>query len=75
MLLAQGAIIALLPIEKWIEDLNRMDTIGPILDPTLYKKYLDSGREQPTKALLTAALRFKLAVLDLQKLVQEGKIR
>lgn len=75
LLLSQGAIIALMPLEQWLQDLERSDAIGPILDPTLYREYLWSGRERMSKEVLSAAIHFKAAILKAQADVRAGKVR
>jgi hypothetical protein len=49
--MSQGKMIALLPIEKWLEDLEHADVVGPFLDPTLYREYLRSGRDKMLKSV------------------------
>jgi hypothetical protein len=63
MLAQWGALIAELPIEQWISDLEYMDTIGPIIDPTLYRAYIYSGKKEPLLEMLRGALAFKQGVL------------
>ena len=75
MLMSQGAMIALFPIEKWLSDLERADAIAPILDPTLYRAYIYSGRDNMLKDVLSAALGFKRAILKAQQDVTTGKVR
>lgn len=74
-LLTQGAMIAELPIEDWIDQLNRADATGPILDPTLYREYIYSGRDQMLKSVLSAALGYKRAILKAQQEVVAGVVR
>ncbi|HEY2012393.1 MAG TPA: hypothetical protein VGH38_02780 [Bryobacteraceae bacterium] len=68
----QGALIAMMPIEEWLQGLERADTLGPILDPTLYREYLYSGKGEVIKDVLRAALVFKSAILKAQRQVQEN---
>lgn len=67
----QGALIALLPIEEWIAAFDRAEAIGPIVDPTLFRNYLQCGKGPIIKELLAAALTFKRAVQKAQKQVAE----
>src|SRR5579875_3260893 len=52
----QGAMLALMPIEQWLADFDRADSAGPILDPTLYREYLYSGKGELIRGVLRAAL-------------------
>lgn len=70
--LQQGAMLALLPIEEWLKAFSVAETIGPIRDPTLYKKYLESGKGEIIQDVLKAALTFKQAILKAQKQVLEN---
>ena len=58
-----GAIIAEMPLEQWLSDLEHMDSVAPILDPTAYRDYLYSGKGDIIKDLLRGAIAFKAAVL------------
>jgi hypothetical protein len=69
-ILSQGALFTLFPIEDWLDGLRRADTIAPILDPTLYRDYLYSGKGELITDLLTAALAFKRAILKAQEQVK-----
>jgi hypothetical protein len=66
----QGALLTLFPIEDWLDELNRADTIAPILDPSAYRDYLYSGKGELIKDLLCAALTFKRAVLKAQQQIK-----
>lgn len=67
----QGALIAMFPIEEWLEGFSRVDTIAPILDPTAYRDYLYSGKGELIQDVLRAALAFKRAILEAQRRVTE----
>lgn len=67
----QGAMIALMPIELWLDAFEKADTIAPITDPTLYREYLYSGKGELIKDILRAALTFKQAILKAQKEAKE----
>lgn len=69
----QGALLAELPIEKWIEELERAETLGPILDPTLYRDYLWDGKGKVIKDVLKAALHFKAAIFKARDSVGRAK--
>lgn len=67
----QGAMLALMPIELWLEAFDKADTVAPITDPTLYRKYLYSGKGELIKDVLRAALTFKQAILKAQATAKE----
>ena len=66
MLLTWSRNIAMLPLEEWQSQLDRAETLGPILDPTLYRKYLYSDKPDILKSILSAAIPLKHAVLSAQ---------
>ena len=59
--------IALLPLEDWLRALNKAETVGAILDPTLYRKYLWSDKAKVLKELIEAAIPLKKTVLASQE--------
>jgi hypothetical protein len=67
----QGAMLALMPIEEWLEAFDRADAIAPITDPTLYRDYIYSGKGEIIKDVLRGALVFKQAILKAQKEAKE----
>lgn len=67
----QGAMLALMPIEDWLEAFDKAESIAPITDPTLYRDYLYDGKGEIIKNVLVAALNFKRAILKAQKEVKE----
>lgn len=71
----QGAMLALLPIEEMLDAFEHADAVGPIVDPTLYRKWIHSGRDGMMKEVLKAALEFKAAILQAQADYMQGKIR
>jgi len=77
LLLGQAAIIAEMPIEKWLDDFDRAETLGPILDPTLYRSYLYSKKGDVLKAVFNAALTLKRAVLEARERVdrETGEVK
>ena len=70
----QGAMLAMMPIEDWLDAFDKADAIAPITDPTLYRDYLYSGRGEIIKDVLRAALIFKNAVLKAQVEAKEKGI-
>ena len=66
MLLTWSRNIAMLPLEEWQNQLERAETLGPILDPTLFRKYLYSNKPDILKSILNAAIPLKQAVLKAQ---------
>lgn len=68
----QGAMLALMPIEDWLEAFDKAESIAPITDPTLYRDY--NGKGEIIKNVLVAALNFKRAILKAQKEVKEKGI-
>lgn len=75
MVMTQGSLIAMFPVEKWLADLERQDTVAPILDPTAYREYLYSGRREMLLEVLGAAVALKSAIVKAQAGVQAGKIK
>lgn len=63
--------IAMLPLEDWRQAFDRAETLGPILDPTLYRDYLHSGRGEIIKELLDAAIKLKAVVNKAQPKIRE----
>lgn len=46
-----------------LDGLNGADTLALILDPTLYREYLYSGKGEPIKRILQAAIDFERETL------------
>lgn len=59
--------IAKLPLGKWLEDIEHAEAIGPIVDPTLFREYLYSGKPELIKKIIRAALPLKKAIEEAQK--------
>ena len=59
-------IIALMPLEKWLDDFNTAEIIGPLVDPTMFRNYLSSGKGEVIKSIIEAALPLKRAILQAQ---------
>ena len=72
MVFQQGALLAMFPIEEWLQQLQRAETLAPILDPTLYRDYIYSGRDELIRELLEGALAFKRAVVKAQEKIKEN---
>ena len=72
--LHQGAMLAMMPIEDWLEAFSRAETLGPLVDPTLYREYLYSGKGEIIKDVLGAALVFKRAIVKAQANIQPAAI-
>lgn len=74
-LMTQGAMLAMLPIEEWLADFNHADSVAHVMDPTMYRKYIFSGRDVMIKQVLESALRYKEVILKAQQDVVAGRIR
>lgn len=59
-------LIAMMPIEDWLNALNHAETIGPILDPTLFRSYIYSRKPEILKKILRAALELKRTIQEVQ---------
>lgn len=61
-LLMLCSLMARLPLEEFLEDINRAETVGPIVDPTLYIQ----GREplSQIKSLAEAASKVSQVYRD-----------
>jgi hypothetical protein len=57
VVVAQAQMFRLLPIEEVLRAIEFTESVGPILDPTLYRATQDTVRVH--KQLLSAALEFK----------------
>jgi hypothetical protein len=68
-LLTWARIIAMLPLEEWLNLLNRAESIGPIVDPTLFREYIYSDKPKILKSIIEAAIPLKRAVLAAQPAV------
>lgn len=66
-LITQGALIAMMPIQEWLDDLDHSESVAAILDPTLFRDYLYSPKPEALKEVLRAALGFKAAIQKLQE--------
>jgi len=62
-------MIALLPIDEWLEELEHAETVSAILDPTLYRDYIYSDKAKVLKKIMQAALELKRAVEEAQPVV------
>ncbi len=76
LLLNQAGVVAMLPLEKFIRSINYADSVGPILDPTLYQKVLygrGADNWKTIKEIAEAALELKKAVIKAGKRYVEAK--
>jgi len=64
--LSQSRLIALMPIEEWLEALEKGESLASIIDPTVYRQYIYSKRPEVLKKVLRAALELKRTVLEVQ---------
>lgn len=71
LLMNHARWIAIMPIEQWLEAFERAETLGPVLDPTLFRDYLYSGKGDVIKSIMHAALPLKKAVLEAQPKLAE----
>jgi hypothetical protein len=58
--------IANLHIENWLADLSHAESVGPRIDPTLYRKYIYSRKPAALKRILLASLALKQVVQDVR---------
>jgi hypothetical protein len=65
----QAKVISLFPIEEWLGALDIAESIAPILDPTLYRRYIYSEKPDVLKKILRAALALKIAMAEAQPAV------
>ena len=61
--------IAMLPLEEWDASFERAESVGAILDPTLFRKYLYSEKAALIRKLIQAAIPLKQLILEAQPLV------
>jgi hypothetical protein len=66
LLCSQARLIAMFPLEEWRDALTRAETIGAVIDPTLYREYLASKKPEVLKSIIEAALVLKRAVIAAQ---------
>jgi hypothetical protein len=71
LLFNNARLIAMLPIEQWVEGLERAESAAPVLDPTLYRDYIYSGKGEIIISVMRAALTLKNAVLEAQPKLAE----
>lgn len=69
ILISQARIIAMLPLEEWLQAFERAETLGPILDPTLYRDYIYDPDEKGEllKELIRSAIPLKREIRKLQE--------
>ncbi len=71
MLAVWSRNIAMLPLEEWLVQLNRAESLGAVLDPTLFNKYLHSDKAKTIKSLITAAIPLKKIVMEAQDMMRK----
>ena len=70
LLFNYAQIIAVMPLEKWLEDFDRGESLAAIIDPTLYRDYLYGGQGEVIKTVIRGALELKRAIIKAQAQVQ-----
>jgi hypothetical protein len=77
VLIGQAKIIAMLPLEEWISAFERAESLGPILDPTLYRDYIYDPEEKGEllKDLIRSAIPLKREILKLQERYAKAESR
>lgn len=66
LLLQWSALIAMLPIDEWLGDLEHAESVAPVLDPTMYRDYIYSKKPEVLKKIMRAALELKRTVEEQQ---------
>lgn len=61
----QARLISMMPIEDWLDALEKSEAIAPFVDPTFYREYIYSKNEV-LKKILRAALELKRVVQEVQ---------
>jgi hypothetical protein len=74
LLFNYAKLISMLPLEDWLELLERAESTAPILDPTLYREALYSGKLEAIKKVIRAALELKRTVEEVRADVLSGKV-
>lgn len=68
-LIKQCRDMAQLPIDAWLADLNHAETMGAIVDPTLYRRYIYSDKPKVLIKLMNAALEVKRAFEEVEPML------
>lgn len=63
--------IAHLPIDEWLDALNKAEDVAPFIDPTLYRDYIYSHKGDVLKKIMRAALELKRTVEEVQPQLRE----
>lgn len=71
LLMNYSRLIALLPIDDWLEALEKAETVAPFVDPTMYRSYLYSGKSDVIKKIMRSALELKRTMEEIQPQVRE----
>jgi len=61
-LLMLSSLMARLPLKEFLEDINRAETVGPIVDPTLYRDGAEKLHQ--VKSLAQAASKVSQVFTD-----------
>lgn len=64
LLITQAKMFEVLPMQRELDGLQRADSVATILDPTLYRDYLYSGKGPHIKRILQAGVNFQREVLS-----------
>lgn len=77
MLANWGKMITMLPLEDWLEVIDKADAMGPFIDPTMWMQGHEKMAE--IRKIIAAALPLKRAIIALQpkimaELEKEGKL-
>lgn len=68
----QFKVIAMLPVDEWLKALERAETMGAILDPTLYRSYIYSDQSKVVKPMLELACKVKAFMESVQPLAKKA---
>lgn len=69
MLINQAKVLASLPLEDWERAFEKFETIGPLIDPTLYREVIYSKKCKVIRMLIKAAIPLKHAVEEAQEII------
>ena len=70
LLISNSAMISMLPLEEMLSAIDRAETVGPIVDPTLYRKGADNMGN--IKRIAKAALVLKKEVIKIRGELEDG---
>lgn len=66
LVLNYSRMIAMFPIDEWLQGLEHAETVTPIIDPTLYREYIYSKKGEILKKVLRSALELKRTIEEIQ---------